>query len=59
VEQALIGRKPTNALFKDVARLASSIEAQSDAFVKADYRRHLARVLTERALTESAHEDSK
>jgi carbon-monoxide dehydrogenase medium subunit len=59
VEQALIGRKPNKALFKDVARLASSIEAQSDAFVKADYRRHLARVLTERALTESAHEDAR
>jgi len=59
VEQALIGRKPTTVVFKDVARLASSIEAQSDAFIKADYRRHLARVLTERALTESAHEDSE
>ncbi len=54
VEQALIGQPPSIALFKDAARRAADIEAHSDAQVRADYRRHLARVLTERALIEAA-----
>lgn len=54
VEQALIGNLPTPAIFKAAARLAADIEAHSDAHVKADYRQHLARVLTERALIEAA-----
>ena len=54
VEAALTGHKPAPALFKDAARLAASIEAMSDAYVQADYRRHLARVLTERALAAAA-----
>ena len=59
VEQALIGHPPSTALFKDAARLAADIEAQSDAHVKADYRRHLARVLTERALIEATRNSDR
>ncbi len=55
VEQALIGQRPSAPLFKEAARLAATIEAHSDAHVRADYRRHLARVLTERALAEAAN----
>ena len=55
VEQALIGHQPSVELFKDAARRTAEIEAHSDAQVRADYRRHLARVLTERALTEAAN----
>lgn len=54
LEQALLGRPATADTFKAAARLASTIEAHADAYVKADYRRHLARVLTERALTAAA-----
>ena len=54
VEAGLAGRQPEPALFKDLARLASSVEAISDPYVQAGYRRHLARVLTERALNAAA-----
>jgi aerobic carbon-monoxide dehydrogenase medium subunit len=53
-EAALKGNKPSAALFKSTARLASTIDAMSDPYVKADYRKHLARVLTERALDAAA-----
>jgi carbon-monoxide dehydrogenase medium subunit len=53
-ESALKGNKPSIELFKSTARLASSIDALSDPYVKADYREHLARVLTERALGAAA-----
>jgi carbon-monoxide dehydrogenase medium subunit len=53
-ERALLGQRPVAALFKDVARLGAAIEATSDPYVTADYRRHLARVLTERALDAAA-----
>lgn len=54
VESAVKGQKPTTELFKSAARSASNIDALSDPFVTADYRKHLARVLTERALTAAA-----
>ncbi len=54
VEAALKGNTPSAELFKSTARLASKIDALSDPFVKADYRKHLARVLTERALVAAA-----
>jgi len=50
VEQMLTGRLPDAGTFKEAAKLAADIEAMSDPLVTADYRRHLARVLTERAL---------
>jgi len=53
-ESALKGNKPSLELFKSAARLASNIDALSDPYVKADYRKHLARVLTERALDTAA-----
>ena len=53
-ESALLGQKPEPALFKDVAWLAAALETMSDAYVPADYRAHIAPVLTERALNEAA-----
>ena len=53
VEQALVGRAPDAGTIREAARLASGIEAQSDPYVSGDYRRHLARVMTERALTDA------
>lgn len=55
VEAAVQGQKPSAELFKSAARSASNIDALSDPFVTADYRKHLARVLTERALAAAAH----
>lgn len=54
VEAAVKSHKPAAELFKSAARLASNIDALSDPFVTADYRKHLARVLTERALNAAA-----
>jgi carbon-monoxide dehydrogenase medium subunit len=54
VEAAVKGHAPGGDLFKSAARLASNIDALSDPFVTADYRKHLARVLTERALHAAA-----
>jgi len=59
VEAGLVGQQPATALFKDLARLASNVEAISDPYVQADYRRHLARVLTERALNAAAGRAAK
>lgn len=55
VEAAVQGQKPSAELFKSAARSASNIDALSDPFVTGDYRKHLARVLTERALAAAAH----
>jgi len=54
VEARLVGVRAAAATIKDAARAASSVEAISDPYVPAEYRRHLARVMTERALTEAA-----
>lgn len=53
-EATLEGKHPSAALFKSAGRMAAQVEAVSDPYVQADYRRHLARVLTERALTAAA-----
>ena len=54
IEQALHGQKPDAAAFKAAAAEAAKLDAMGDAYVPAAYRRHLARVLTYRALEEAA-----
>lgn len=54
IESALLGRRPDPALFRDVVRFAAEIETMSDAYVSAEYRAHIAPVLTERALIQAA-----
>jgi carbon-monoxide dehydrogenase medium subunit len=50
-EALLRGSTPDQARLAEAARAAADeVEAESDALVSAAYRRHLARVLTERAL---------
>ena len=49
-ESAAQGQMPGHALYREAAIEATAIEAMSDAYTTADYRRHLARVLTYRAL---------
>jgi aerobic carbon-monoxide dehydrogenase medium subunit len=53
-ERALSGRKPDAAAFKAAAAEASRVEAHDDPFVSGAYRRHLARILTYRALEQAA-----
>jgi carbon-monoxide dehydrogenase medium subunit len=52
-EAAARGQMPGHALYREAAVQAAAIEAMSDAYTTADYRRHLARVLTYRALEKS------
>ena len=56
VEEALAGEAPTDALFERAAQRASDglDEVLSDVHATAEFRRHLAQVLTRRALTEAA-----
>ncbi len=54
IEQALLGQKPDAATFNAAAAETEKLEASADAYVTAAYRRHLARVLTLRALTQAA-----
>jgi carbon-monoxide dehydrogenase medium subunit len=54
IERALIGQTPGPAAFKSAAAEAAKLEAVSDAYVTAQYRQHLARVLTYRALERAA-----
>ena len=49
-EGAARGQMPGHGLYREAALEAAAIEAMSDAYTTADYRRHLARVLTYRAL---------
>ena len=53
-EAMAVGQMPGHELFRAAGMLAAEIEAMSDAYVTADYRRHLARVLTYRALESAA-----
>ena len=50
IEAALAGESPDAAAFKAAAAEAGKFDAVEDAYVTADYRKHLARVLTYRAL---------
>lgn len=49
-EKALIGQKPSDKLAEDVAAEAGKIDAMEDAYVTADYRKHLGQVMVKRAL---------
>ena len=49
-EQALIGQRPNHETYRAAGEIAGRLEAMSDTYVTADYRRHLARILTYRAL---------
>jgi carbon-monoxide dehydrogenase medium subunit len=53
-ENALTGRRIDAALIRKAAEAARSIEAISDIHAGADYRQHLAEVMTARALTDAA-----
>jgi carbon-monoxide dehydrogenase medium subunit len=50
VEVAMRGQRPSRDLFRAAAEKASALEATSDAYVTAAYRKHLARILTFRAI---------
>jgi carbon-monoxide dehydrogenase medium subunit len=56
VEEALVGQPPSDALFEAAAAKADEglEDTLSDVHASAEYRRHLARVLTRRALAEAA-----
>jgi carbon-monoxide dehydrogenase medium subunit len=54
VENALLGQRPSHDVLRAAAVAAGSLEAMSDAYVTAEYRRHLARILTYRALEQAA-----
>lgn len=52
-EELIVGRKPAEIDFSAVAGAAQEIEATADVHASADYRRHLATVLTERVLRQA------
>lgn len=54
-QQRLIGQKPTQGAIRAAADLAAEkdIDPPSDMHASVEYRRHLAKVLTERALTQA------
>lgn len=54
IERALQGEKPAAAAFKAAAAEAAKLDAMADAYVTEGYRKHLARVLTFRALEQAA-----
>jgi carbon-monoxide dehydrogenase medium subunit len=55
----LIGQSPTETAFRDVAAsVQSKIEPAGSVHATADYQRHLAGVLTERALR-TAHQRAR
>ena len=49
-EKALAGQKPSDKLAEEVATEAGKIDAMEDAYVTADYRKHLGQVMVKRAL---------
>lgn len=50
VEAAITGQPPSEALFREACESCRKIEAMSDVHAPADYRQHLAAVLSRRAL---------
>jgi carbon-monoxide dehydrogenase medium subunit len=54
VERALHGQKPGAEAFKAAAAEAEKLDASGDPFASSVYRKHLARVLTYRALEQAA-----
>ena len=54
IERALKNEEPAAAAFKAAAAEAAKLEAMADAYVTQTYRKHLARVLTYRALEQAA-----
>ena len=53
-ERLLVGQQPSHEAFRAAAVEAEGLDAIDDAFVKASYRKHLARILTYRALERAA-----
>jgi carbon-monoxide dehydrogenase medium subunit len=53
-ERALIGQKATDEAFGEAVAAACRLDAMSDVHVSVDYRRHLAGVVTRRALRDAA-----
>ena len=54
VEQAITGQAPTSELFAKACESCRSFEAMADIHASADYRQHLAAVLSRRALEKAA-----
>jgi carbon-monoxide dehydrogenase medium subunit len=54
VEKAITGQAPSSELFRTVCESCRSIEAMADIHATADYRQHLAAVLSRRALEKAA-----
>jgi len=50
VEAMVAGQRPSHELFRAAAAAAATLEAMEDPYASAAYRRHLARILTYRAL---------
>jgi carbon-monoxide dehydrogenase medium subunit len=59
VEQAIVGQAPSSELFRKVCESCRAIEAVEDIHASADYRQHLATVLSRRALERAAGIASK
>ncbi len=53
-ERALIGQKPDEDAFAEAVDEARRLDAMTDVHVSADYRRHLAGIVTRRALADAA-----
>ena len=54
VEKAITGQAPTSELFAKACETCRSFEAMADIHASADYRQHLAAVLSRRALEKAA-----
>jgi carbon-monoxide dehydrogenase medium subunit len=54
VEKAIVGQAPSSDLFRTACEWCRSIEALADIHASADYRAHLAAVLSRRALEKAA-----
>jgi len=54
VEKAITGQAPTSELFAKACESCRSIDAMADIHASADYRQHLATVLSRRALEKAA-----